>query len=820
MKKLYFLLLSALVFAFASCSKDQTTDVGGDNPTPDQATDYVYLDVALNLPTATGTRSGTDDGDESKPGAGVTPSDEDVDYEIGYDYENAVNSLILVIADKDDKFLLYSAVNSLPPTQPNTGSTPSGLYDVTGTAKFSRSALKAFYDNGTLGTHSAGSDTADQPNPEIHIYAFCNYTADLERYISGLTAGEGEAIANYQTAEYSIESNGSWLNKALSLTETANGGVTGSIWGKNAFLMTNAEIAKAQLPETMASWNNYTSESNPFKLSGANGSDPDNSKSTDPQKAGYGPIKVERAAARFDFKDGSITPTQTEEATYPLKGTFQVIENYQQDNAAVVEKEINLFTVKLTTMSLVNMSKGYFALRRVSNDGTKDAGEQTDPANMRYWRIGKYETASNYVVDTDFSAKAGFGVAGGVAGNLSNVSFNFPLFDASSKETSVSRGTDIYAYNRAAWSTSTISQVLGSDNDTWTDERAPYKIWRYLTENTIPKADNGTDEVSNGANQKAGISTGIVFTGRIVAGTDADAVYAQDGDKEKGVSFLSAKVQELLAKTSFEEGEDDPLYLFNGLLYANLSEITKAAYDNGVGSREHNVLTDILKNWYLEYSRESADQAFNPETATTGTYDFVYSATEQTGNATTGYLPLTVEIYYALTDATTEFDTQWKEGVQDGDKDVNLHPDYVWKAEDTYHKAFITNKDKYTFDGKAKFDETSFNFVDLAVKNFTIYRPTDLDGTAPKGYYCYYFYWNRHNDNGNNSLMGPMEFATVRNNVYKLSVTKIGKLGHPTIPTDDPDPIVPDTPDEDDDVYMSVELEVLPWVVRVNDIEF
>ncbi|MCI5481945.1 MAG: Mfa1 family fimbria major subunit, partial [Bacteroidales bacterium] len=37
-------------------------------------------------------------------------------------------------------------------------------------------------------------------------------------------------------------------------------------------------------------------------------------------------------------------------------------------------------------------------------------------------------------------------------------------------------------------------------------------------------------------------------------------------------------------------------------------------------------------------------------------------------------------------------------------------------------------------------------------------------------YYNYYYYWNRHNDNLNNNEMDVMEFAVVRNNVYKLAV--------------------------------------------------
>ena len=71
--------------------------------------------------------------------------------------------------------------------------------------------------------------------------------------------------------------------------------------------------------------------------------------------------------------------------------------------------------------------------------------------------------------------------------------------------------------------------------------------------------------------------------------------------------------------------------------------------------------------------------------------------------------------------------------------------------------------------------------------------------------------------------MGNMEFAVVRNNVYKLCVDKIAKFGHPD-PKDpknpDPDPEDPTDPDESLNYYFNVTVKVLPWVVRVNHIEF
>ncbi|MCM1332130.1 MAG: Mfa1 family fimbria major subunit [Bacteroides sp.] len=117
--------------------------------------------------------------------------------------------------------------------------------------------------------------------------------------------------------------------------------------------------------------------------------------------------------------------------------------------------------------------------------------------------------------------------------------------------------------------------------------------------------------------------------------------------------------------------------------------------------------------------------------------------------------------------------------------------------------------DAYTAATDDKKDET------LVEHGFTIYR--HYDGI---GYCTLYYYWNRHVDNNLDGVMGEKEFGVVRNNVYKLSVTEISGLGHTREPGDDPDPIIPDTPDEKSDVHIKVSCKVTPWTVRVNKIKF
>ncbi|WP_288360857.1 Mfa1 family fimbria major subunit [uncultured Bacteroides sp.] len=84
-------------------------------------------------------------------------------------------------------------------------------------------------------------------------------------------------------------------------------------------------------------------------------------------------------------------------------------------------------------------------------------------------------------------------------------------------------------------------------------------------------------------------------------------------------------------------------------------------------------------------------------------------------------------------------------------------------------------------------------------------------GKALKGveYYskgiCYYKIMIKHDDSS--TVMNKLgEFGVVRNSVYDITVNKINNPGYPSIP--DPDP---SAPDEEEDRYLSIKIEVNPW---------
>ena len=712
MKKYLFVLLSATLLAFVGCNKE--IEAGGSvNGTEDASGDFVFIDVTLSQPSAVGTRSATDNVGENggSTNSDAKPSD-GPDFEYGWDYENEVGSVLLVIATEDDKFISYATVTSITEKPSNP---VEQAFNFAANAKFKKTVIEAAYDD------------LLKDSKTVHLYAYCNYSSDLADKFAVVSQGSKD-----------------WLNFEGTLAEAAGGSAVPSIWGQRSFLMTNAKIKVASFPATKDKWNNYTTEGNPFHLSQSNTNDVDNSLS-----GSDSPIYVERAAARIDFRDAS-----TGDFTYKLVSSVSAF--YGEE----IITNPNLLNIKLTEMSLVNMSKNYYLLRRVSADGTATGAS-----------VCEVETPINYVVDTDFKMKSD----GSYTPENAADGFNFPLYGTAKTGTNRrSDGAAVYEYGHGSWYRTKISDINNNPEDTWgSTYGGSYRIWRYVTENTIPGISM----------QKTVQSVGVVFKGKILLGEHATAksVVADpehEGQNNPGNEFLSEAVRSAIERTTV----DSPtLYYAGGLFYAGFADLVDAAVSNGPGSTPDLIASAVLGNWYLKTTTPTVEGEGVP--AVSGV--FVKAAPGPAGEGETVF-QLTPAIYKEILGqvhlAANEFDFTGcsVDGLNEGA---------------TWFKGLLT------------------------AQNVTMFDPSrDADGSY--GYFCYYFYWNRHNDNNKNGEMGAMEFATVRNNVYKLAVTGLRRLGHPENPSNDPEPIIPDDPDEEENVYMDVKIEVVPWVVRVNNIEF
>lgn len=631
-KRNIFLISILVICTIAGCGNPTDKKAGvKTDVNPEKSKDVVYVNVQVQLPTA----NINADNENNK-----TDSDGSTSNTATKEHENRVNSVLLVLADKDDKFIACGEQASL--TALNKAKGTIGTVQ-----KIDKAALATYYkEDGTL----------DEGKDRIHIYAFCNPTNELKDLFK----------EHFMLKE--------WIHKTENITEDANGNIIRgeTVWGgkdhQHGFLMSTADRASIEksIPQKMEHWEKHTQKDTPFNFSGTNRQDPKQKEINN-----EGNIRVERAVARIDFKDGSKNGDQT----YALGN--------DEGNATL--------KVKLTKMALVNMSRDFYYLRRVSDDGTN---ADALVCGTEY----SHGPQTNYVVDTDAAIKNGV---------TRNIDKGYPFKDYFNFCLGNYEGGNwhIDATARSQWYTSLISKVIKNNGK-------GYHTWRYVTENTIPGIEM----------QQNGITTGIVLKGQIMATDKA-----------------SRKLQDAIANAKGDPAKDPILYSYANTLYVTWEEVREKAFLAEESGRFYKaVFGNTPKN---RLAIKSNGQAA------------VYSA-----------------------DKTS--------------------PDYLWQK---WHEQNIDNK-AFQADFRKAAKKTQF----------TLYQSSTDDYDAA-GYYCYYFCWSRHNDNQDNNVMGPMEFAIVRNHIYKLSVTGINRLGHPRISENDPTPITPDTPDEKDSHYLTLSVEVAPW---------
>ncbi len=365
-----------------------------------------------------------------------------------------------------------------------------------------------------------------------------------------------------------------------------------------------------------------------------------------------GPIKVERAVARFDFKS---------------KGTGNDANKFEIKNGDVVRGH-----VQITDMALINENNEVYYFGRTNNDGLTTTTPLTYQLVAAITNVGVANpTSLQYVVcPKESNART----------------FNNPL--------------STLDLNTLSWTS--IATLTQDDNHTgtWDDptepEKVGYKIWRYCNENAIPTSD-ANSTVNN--DQKNGVSTGIVFKGKILNGT-GETVIPGYGAPE--------------------------LYLFGQTMYGDFTALYNAAYYTT--NADPRLKTAFENTW---------------EESETGTY------------------------------TVTDGETVKK---------------YALKAGQT-----------------------------RGGNGFTVYKNAGTED-APV-YPVYYYYWNRHDDNGQSNVMGAMEFSVVRNNVYKLSINSVNMFGCSGT-EDDPDKPDPNDPDEKEHMFIKIDVQVMPWTVRLNGIDF
>ena len=794
-------LASAIaLLAAGACSNemiDPNKNQGGLLNT-DDSSGGVYMTVDFQLPDADGTRSSTTEDGGSDDGT-----------EVGFETENNVTSALIVLAfDKTDGIINmpetkiekygYIVAGEVQNNHISHVGDNSTLFEAT--AKLNKNNLNNFYGM------FYDDETSTYNVPEVYVFVFCNPTQELKALFA--TADDTGATLKFGSA--------SWVDATCTVIQNdAIGGQSDKnigIWSPNSFLMNSKSLTTRALPTKLLDWENFSSYDKAFHLSDVNNQVTGIDVIDNSADKGRGAVLVERSVARFDFKDGSDYHNNSYNVLFAMNALGDI------DNKAPI------VGVQLQKMCLVNMGNKFYYLPRVSDDGQingtgyelcgKEKKWSRDPSSGIY-------TKGNYVVgpyaDVFKTAAASFGYEDAendsqnptlgnsilsLNGKPLTSYFNFPFFDKSG-----SFNQDLTLGNQ--WDVVKIDDIINNGNKDNLNQQ--YNVWRYVTENVIPSIE---DQVN-------GISTGVIFKGKIIAGIDTPSdlsdyeEFWNEGYIQNLQNCLNGKEFTYNGTTHTLQGnsKSDPiLYYFNGRLYMGWRHLLQAAIQESVTMNVSGAL-EINRNTSL-YQAVFGDGPIPP----------YYETTNDNGAVVKKNL-----VYYYLSNGKKEEkaieDPKWLESFNpDGSTDTN-DGDYL-----NYKKSANYAWIKWSKGGKSETideDETKVVNPDLTAMReavtgagITIYQSSTDSDYNEAGYYCYYYYWNRHNDNNMNGSMGPMEFDVVRNNVYKLSVDKISRLGHPRIPGNDPNPPTPDTPDESDDIYLDVQVQIAPWVVRYNSIIF
>lgn len=454
MKKFKWLSLAvmgALACSMTSCSDDEPG--GGTKNEPGDGNGF-YAKVTLQLPTAgMGSRSKTE-----TPGTGNDPAQSTDGYETGQDYENAVSSMVVVLATK-------TAGTDGAADQYNYVSSADGAIVQSSTGNGTQPTFVMQFDSESLKPYAKEGAKEDTP---LWIFAFCNPTPTLRATLNGLKAG----------------------NNISDLTASITDANAPEIAIKNAFMMTNAELYDHTINE---SWTdlmaNHGTRSTAYNLTPDKTGAPATGVDQTGGNATSDPLKVERTSCRFDFKQTTITG-ETTANTYPIK-------DITGQTSTVFAK------VQIQQMALFNERTEFYAIRHAATGPNPEAPTAVYGTPV----LCGTETPTNYVISPDWSTYVDL-----TKETLSSVTGNYflPL-------NLVAKGGED-ATGVTAWQDVTGLTVDDNHSSTqekpWdTDENGPnagYKIWRYATENTLPKD-----------NQRHEISTGVVFKAQILAADNA-----------------------------------------------------------------------------------------------------------------------------------------------------------------------------------------------------------------------------------------------------------------------------------------------------------
>lgn len=290
------------------------------------------------------------------------------------------------------------------------------------------------------------------------------------------------------------------------------------------------------------------------------------------------------------------------------------------------------------------------------------------------------------------------------------------------------------------------------------------------------------------------VSTPIVQTNHFVmASSETGTPVKIQATSKNNPTVVSANVERLAARVDchwnneYLVGKNDKVDITEAMLvnkytggtYA-FKRVTKSTTDlttiDYLGTEKVNVEGNLAANYVIDPKTLNL-----PQTNIANSYDHYFSsdfwsATDSWKSLSTTVTSTHNDVTYSLLDYTTE-------NVVKAEDSENTCATYctgiVFKAK--YKLAGIDGT-FYRYNGKCYASLTDIKNV---IRNQSISDDnlSQFGITKYQDGICYYTYWIKHAEDGDDTTVSPMEYAIVRNNIYQINVTGINHIGTVT-PTD------------------------------------
>lgn len=289
------------------------------------------------------------------------------------------------------------------------------------------------------------------------------------------------------------------------------------------------------------------------------------------------------------------------------------------------------------------------------------------------------------------------------------------------------------------------------------------------------------------------VSTPIVQTNHFVmASSETGTPVTIQATSKNNPTVVSANVERLAARvdchwdTEYSVG-NDKVVITQAML---VNKYTGGTY---AFKRVTNSTTDFTID-YLGTEKVEGNLAANyvidpktlnvPQTDIANSYDHYFSTPWSATDRNWKSLSTTVTsahngVTYSLLDYTTENVVK----AEDNEETCAIYcTGIVFKAK--YQPADISTTDGtfYRYNGKcyASLDDIKDVIGNQSISDNNL---SQFGITKYQGGICYYTYWIKHAEDGDDTTVSPMEYAIVRNNIYQINVTGINDIGTVT-PTD------------------------------------